>query len=321
MTAKGRRAPATSAGIARVAVLALLAFALLAGSAAGKVERCNGSRSLCDRRLDQVVLPSTHNSMSAGSEGFQLPNQQVGIPDQLRLGVRGFLIDTYYAVRQPDGTVVNATASTPGRRLYLCHVSCALGATKLVGALRSVRDFLRDNPREVLVFDVEDYVSAPDFAKVVKRSGLGRYVYRGATNPPWPTLRRMIARRRQVLLLHESNRSGVAWYHSAYEGILQETPYDWPAVAQLTDPAQLTASCRPNRGGTNGSLFLLNHWSPPFPASDTTAAQVNATRAIVRRAKTCRKVRGRIPNLVAVDRFQTGGLFAAVRKLNRAFAP
>jgi hypothetical protein len=306
----------------RVVALALLAFALLAGAAqAGKAERCNGSRSLCDRRLDQVVLPSTHNSMSAGSLGFQLPNQQVGIPDQLRLGVRGFLIDTYYGVRRPDGSVVNATADSPGRRLYLCHVTCTLGATKLISALRSVRDFLRAHPREVLVFVNEDHVSARDFAKVVKRSGLGRYVYRGEPGPRWPKLRRMIDRRRQVLLLAESNVQGVRWYHPAYQGILQETPYSWATVAQLTDPAQLTASCRPNRGGTTGSLFLLNHWSPPFPASDATAIQVNAKDAIVRRAKACRAARGTIPNIVAVDRFQTGGLFAAVRKLNRVFAP
>jgi hypothetical protein len=156
---------------------------------------------------------------------------------------------------------------------------------------------------------------------VVKRSGLARYVYRGAAEPPWPTLRRMIARRRQVLLLAESNVAGVPWYRPAYQGILQETPYTWPTVAQLTDPAQLAASCRPNRGGTNGSLFLLNHWSPPFPASDATAVEVNATATLVRRAKECRTVRGKVPTLLAVDRFQTGGLFRAVRKLNKAFAP
>src|SRR5437764_774728 len=66
---------------------------------------CNGSKMLCSRPFDEVVLPATHNSMSAASLGFQIPNQPVGIPDQLNAGVRGFLIDTHYGRRMPDGSV------------------------------------------------------------------------------------------------------------------------------------------------------------------------------------------------------------------------
>ena len=42
--------------------------------------------------------------------GWHIPNQQVGIPDQLAQGVRGFLIDTYYAHREPTAR------SSPTRR-------------------------------------------------------------------------------------------------------------------------------------------------------------------------------------------------------------
>ena len=306
----------------RPAVLSLLMLALAgAPGAAAKPQRCNGERRLCDRTLDQVVLPATHNSMSAASLGWVNPDQEVGIPDQLRLGVRGFLIDTYYAVRRSDGTVVNAdgiSEPTRRRRVYLCHVRCELGATPLIDALRAMRDFLKANPNEVLVLVNEDYVTPRGFAKVVRRSGLSRYVYRGKPGPRWPTLRRMIARRQQVVLLAESDVKGVPWYHPAYDGILQETPYTWPDVRQLTDPGQLKASCVANRGGDRGSLFLLNHWSPPYPASTDTARVVNKTGALVRRARACQSVRGRLPTLLAVDRFRTGGLFTAVRKLNQS---
>jgi hypothetical protein len=44
---------------------------------------------------------------------------------------------------------------------------------------------------------------------------------------------------------------------------------------------------------------------------------VNATNTIVGRATTCRNVRGRLPTIVAVDMFQSGGLLEAVRQLNR----
>ena len=49
------------------------------------------------------------------------------------------------------------------------------------------------DPSEVLVLDVEDYVSTADLAEAVRRCGLGRHVYRGAPGP-WPTLREMIRR-------------------------------------------------------------------------------------------------------------------------------
>ena len=53
----------------------------------------------------------------------------------------------------------------------------------------------------------------------------------------------------------------------------------------------------------------------PSPA---TSAIVNATETLVGRASVCRFVRGRWPTLIAVDMFQSGGLFEAVRRLNAA---
>src|SRR3954471_6056254 len=62
---------------------------------AGKM-RCNGLAQLCDRRVDQVTFAGTHNSMAAGKEGWYAPDQQNGIPAQLRAGIRALLIDTQY---------------------------------------------------------------------------------------------------------------------------------------------------------------------------------------------------------------------------------
>src|SRR3954451_411183 len=128
---------------ARIAVLTAAVFVLAAIPAGAKsTQRCNGDATLCNRTLDQVVLPSTHNSMSAESLGFGLPNQQVGIPDQLKAGVRGFLFDTYYGVKQSDGRIGNAPAGSKGDGVYLCHVVCLAGATPAVDVLRSVKEFL-----------------------------------------------------------------------------------------------------------------------------------------------------------------------------------
>ncbi|HYP47180.1 MAG TPA: hypothetical protein VEQ61_00955 [Thermoleophilaceae bacterium] len=295
--------------------LSLVAVSAVEAGAAGP-KRCNGDAQLCERRLGDVVLAATHNSMSAQALGWQIPNQQVGIPEQLRQGVRGFLIDTYYAHRTADGTVLADSAPTSESEIYLCHVACQLGATRLIDALRAMRGFLRAHPNNVLVIVNEDRVAPRDFARVVRRSGLARHLYRGRPGPRWPRLRKMIRRREQVVVLAERQAAPVPWYHEAYSGVLQETPYSWAAPAQLTDPAQWAASCRPNRGGTSGSLFLMNHWSPPVAPDPATSAVVNATETIVGRALACRDQRGRLPNLVAVDMFQSGGLFEAVKRLN-----
>ena len=282
---------------------------------------CNGSSRLCSRTFDKVVLPATHNSMSAAALGFQIPNQPVGIPDQLKDGVRGFLIDTHYGRRQSDGMVVtddDGKATGGKRELYLCHVVCQIGHSKLVPVLRSMRDFLRRHPGNVLLLDVEDYVTPKDFVKALKRSGLAKYAYRGSTKR-WPTLRTMIKRKQQVVVLDEHRAGGAPWVHLDYAGIVQETAYTWTDPAQITDPANWPASCAPNRGGTTGSLFLMNHWSPPTPRPqpDPVAdAQVNATEVLVGRARACQTARGLLPTIVAVDQYRTGGLFDAVKQLN-----
>jgi hypothetical protein len=297
------------------AVLASLMAAAPAGAAAPPL--CNGDARLCSRTLDQAVLPATHNSMSAQSLGWAIPNQQVGIPEQLAAGVRGFLIDTYYAHRGPDGQLVTDPAPTPESELYLCHVSCAIGATPLIQALSVIRYFLVAHPDNVLVIINEDYTRPEDFARVVRRSGLRRHVYGGQLGPRWPTLAKLIKRRRQVVLTTQADGGRFRWYREAYQGLVQETPYTWATPDLLTDQSRWPASCQPNRGGTTGGLFLLNHWSPPVAPSPATSALVNATDTLVGRASVCRIVRGKWPTLIAVDMFQSGGLFEVVRRLNQ----
>jgi hypothetical protein len=297
-------------------VAVALAALALSETAAARPARCNGEVRLCDRPLDRVVLATAHNAMSARSLGWQIPNQPVGIPAQLRFGIHGFLLDTYYAHRDEHGMIVKDDLPTAQSRLYLCHVACQLGATPLIDVLRAIRRHLEAHPRNVLVIVNEDYVGPRDFAREVRRSGLLAHVYRGRPGPRWPTLRTMIRRRHQVVMLAEHHAAGVPWYHTAHDGILQETPYDWPQAPLIVDPANWASSCRPNRGGTTGSLFLMNHWSPPVAPQPASSALVNATQVLVGRARACRRARGPMPNLVAVDMVKSGGLLRAVQRLN-----
>jgi hypothetical protein len=199
------------------------------------------------------------------------------------------------------------------RGLYLCHGFCELGATPLVTALREVHEFMVENPDEVLVFDVEDYVSPQDLAAAFAESGLDGLVYRGAVAPPWPTLREMIDLRQRVVVFTESGRTGVPWIHPAYE-TMQETPYSFHNPSEM--------SCAANRGGTSGSLFLMNNWIETTPApKPSNAAIVNAYDALLARARQCEAERGKRPNVIAVDFYRTGDLFRVARTLNGAGGP
>ncbi len=302
------------------ALAVVLTLVLPTAAQARTPKRCNGG-ALCARTFDQVVLAGSHNAMSAQSLGWRIPNQQVDIPAQLRFGIRALLFDTHYGRPQPDGTVVtddDGTATGGPRGLYLCHQLCQLGSTPLVAGLRAIRTFLHAHPNNVLTIVNEDYITPADFVGAMKASGLAGHVYRGSTRH-WPTLAKMISRRQQVVVLAEHRAGRAGWYHLAYHGILQETPYTWKQPGLITRRARWRASCVPNRGARTGSLFLMNHWSPPVPPQVPdlfASAAVNARRVLVGRAKACRRARGRLPSIVAVDQVRAGDLLAAVGTLN-----
>ena len=307
------------------------------------IDACNGAATLCDRRLDEVTLAGTHNAMaSADVATWLFPQQERGIVAQLEDGVRALLIDVHYGtpvsgtsvgdrvrtdmtgdatradaarVLGPEGSAAamrirdRLVGGVEGRRgLYLCHGFCELGALPLDGALREVQRYLARHPNEVLLLVVEDYVAPRDLARAFEASGLAALVYRGRAHARWPTLRELIARDERVVTLLESGRPGVPWLLPAF--VMQETPFTFPT-------ARDTLSCAPNRGGTTGTLFQLNHWIETTPAPrPSNAAVVNAPAVLLERARRCERARGRRPNVIAVDFYRTGAVVRATRVLN-----
>jgi hypothetical protein len=348
-----RRGRAVAAGVVAVALLAVAGGAFAAGGGVDEPETpitaCNGHAALCDRRLDQVVLPATHNAMSAPEPGWFSSLQERPIGGQLEDGIRGLLLDTHYADRLANGRIRTEFA-TPAdfrraiqqdsvsdqsveaalrlrdragfrgegeRGLYLCHTFCEIGATPLSEGLDAIHDFLVTHPDDIVLVINEDYVTPADFVHAVEEAGLARYAFPGLGDGPLPTLRTMIERDQRLVLLAENEAGAAPWYRLAYARLLQETPYSFSAPAQLTDPAELPASCRPNRGRTDAPLFLLNHWINTDPAPRPShAAIVNAYEPLLRRARTCQEIRHRLPNLLAVDFYKRGDLFRVADTLN-----
>ncbi len=288
---------------------------------AGPVRACNGYPELCDRTLEDVAFPATHNAMSAAElPGWFTPNQRRDIRRQLDEGIRALLIDTHYGVSRKSGPVLtdlsregtskvlegvreelgpaaaerfqslstrfaeSGEGGSPGP--YLCHVVCELGAIPLARALGWVRDFLETHPDEVLILFIEDKVSPEDTARAFEDAGLVRYAYAHRPGTPFPTLRQMIEADKRLLVMAEVDDGGreFPWYHAGFR-LAQETPYTFNKPKQLARPA----SCAPNRGGLNAPMFQLNHWVEQVPRSPDTAQRVNRFDFLLRRAT---RVRG-----------------------------
>ncbi len=301
---------------------------------------CNGSAALCDRRLEQVTFAGAHNAMSvADVPAWMFPQHERGVASQLTDGIRAFLIDVHYG--RPAGDVVLtdldaettwrekiaeavgpegmqaalrirdrlAAAEPGGRGLYLCHGFCELGAQPLRGWLQALGDFLVQNPDEVVLLVIEDYVTPGDLAAEFERGGLTDLAYRGNGQAPWPTLRTLIETRQRLVVMTESGRPGVTWVLPAFD-VMQETPY------KFHNPTEM--SCAPNRGGTRGSLFQINNWIETAPApKPSNAAIVNAHDALLARARQCQQERGLRPTIIAVDFYGTGDVVGVVRALNQ----
>jgi hypothetical protein len=310
---------------------------------------CNGREELCDRPLDEVALPMTHNSMSVPLPNWFSSMQEKPIAGQLRDGIRGLMIDTHYGDLLPNGRVrtyfgsqealeerarvdgvspaaVDAAMrirerlgfSGEGKRgMYLCHSFCELGATALGPVLDDLRTFLVANPGAVVVVINQDYVKPDDFVGAVRDADLEEFAYKGPVEGKWPTLREMVDSNQRLVLMAENHAGGAPWYRSAYDKITEETPYAFKQVSQLTSPDKLDQSCEPNRGPKRAPIFLVNHWitTDPVPLPSN-ASRVNAYDPLLARAKDCERIRHHLTNLISVNFYLRGDLFKVVDTLN-----
>jgi hypothetical protein len=349
--ARAMGATALTALIAISVVAAVTAAAVVRNDAAPALPApdpdragCYGFVGLFDRRLVVVALAGSHNSMSSSAErGWYLGEQRLSISGQLAAGVRTLMLDVWPGyvdegrvrtdLRAPKTAEAAAADVTDEQKAalehlgltvgaippegadvdaYLCHAYCELGASLMVDKLRDVRDFLDQNPEQVLIMVLQDYISGQQTQQVFEDAGMMDRIWPLAPGDPWPTLRQMIESRRDVVVLSENHGGEVPWMPAAYD-VTEETPYEFASPDDF--------SCAPNRGGTGKPLFLVNHWirEPGHKPLDD-AAVVNSRDALTDRIAQCRQVRDRQPGILAVDFVDVGDLFAVVGDLNQGLA-
>jgi hypothetical protein len=188
----------------------------------------------------------------------------------------------------------------------------------LEDGLKDIHDFLATHPAEIVVMINQDYVTPADFVEAVDDAGLGPYAFTPPAGAKWPTLREMIDDGRRLVMLAENRAGAVPWYQLAYQRLTVETPFAFGSAPALIAPAGLEAGCRANRGPNRAPLFLVNHWVTTAPVQrPSDAAKVNAYEPLLRRARTCRRVRAHLPTLLAINFYKEGDVFGVVDTLNR----
>ncbi len=348
---------AIGAGVG-VVVLALMTAGVVVSTrraaqraAAAGVAQCNGSASRCDLRLNQVLFPGTHNSMSSALyPGWLFGEQLNTISEQLDAGVRALLVDTHYGVpsssRLPGSDtpivltdrVAGAQVAPPGdeidpevaaraaelaarapraadaqRDIYLCHNYCELGAVRFSSVLADVRSFLETRPDEVVILDIQDATSPADTAAAIEKAGLADRAAVLPKGEALPTLRELIDARTNLLVFAEVGGSGgPPWYQQMYEWF-QETPYNYPSADAF--------DCQPHRGTAAAPMFLVNHWvSEKGLASPSAASRANRRDVLTDRLERCLRERGLMPNIVAVDFAGRGDLVSTAEEINGRLA-
>jgi hypothetical protein len=330
---------------AAVAAVVLMLAVVLPGPSSEPLARvdpaaCNGSPDLCDRRLDEVVFPATHNSYAAADEpGWFFANQRFGIERQLEDGIRAFLIDVHLGAPDPENGRVRTDLQAEGgsrnkvaealgpqalrtadrlvgragvgrpegeRQTYLCHTLCELGAEPIDEQFALYRAFLDANPREVLILFVEPYVPVEEIERALTGAGLLEEAAEIRLGEPLPTLGELIRARTRLVVLAEQDGGARPWYLPGFE-LVQDTPLGARSPGQF--------SCRRFRGEPGSPILLLNHWIDTFPPSVSRNDRIGAD-FLERRTQRCGRERGLTPNLLAVDFYERSDVVEVARQLN-----
>ena len=276
-------------------VIALLLGTMLLSSFVGNAQ-CNGAFSLCSKKYDEVAYLTTHNAFNSSQGNFNLPNQNLDITGQLNMGVRAFMLDVY-----------NWFGNT-----VVYHGSAILGTSPFEDELTKIKDFLDNNPNEVVTVILECNVSANDVESKMNQSGLMSYVYEHQLGTDWPTLQTMIDNNMRCVVFSDVDDASASqgWYHYMWTNMV-ETHFSNNDLSDF--------SCDFNRGDSINDLFILNHFvtnSITGTGMEAESEVANSNPYFVNRALQCQQEKAKFPNFVTVDFVELGDSKLVVDQLN-----
>ena len=121
---------------------------------------------------------------------------------------------------------------------------------------------------------------------MLEASHLADRAYTWVPGTPPPTLREMIKKKKNVLIMAEHHGGVRPWYQAAYGRILQDTPYKFELDDRARRPLRRV---RRAAAGSRAPLLLVNHWL------DTGLPNPERRRARPTRSTSCASAGRRLP--------------------------
>jgi len=259
---------------------------------------CNGLKSNCQRRLNDVVFATANNAMSSLDEHFLLPHHNFKLEYALDAGYRALILGTCWC----------------GNEFTFCDGTCERGSRNSTEVLTSVRDFLLVNQNEVVVIHFKVYhESLLDlYHSTQSITGMQDLVYtHTGVGEQWPTMQALIKSNNRLILFQDSQEgcsdmTCPGFIHASADYI-SNSPTTLKSVAELENYSE---SCFLEKN-TSSDFFLLNHFtSRPSgqvsTANSEDAKLVNAHPILFERKKKCEQKLGRKTNFLAVDFWDLG---------------
>lgn len=274
-----------------------------------------------DRPFNENYWVTTHNS-------YEKINQNLKeIPQQLKDGVRGFMLDLY-----PD------SKKSGGNRIKVCHKSIACYGPFANHLKNEFIPFLKTNPTEVVTIFLETYVDRHDLQQVFDTiPELGNYSFNPAnfSAQRWPTPKEMAARNNRLILMTDNRK--VAGNYSVngktvsvlfdQDWIVQnhwdtlggaassiEKAHDWSCPTRWKEIPLDTRTVAASTQKQWPRLFLMNQFHTATSTVPDSASYDNNLTYLMRRTANC----GVKPNFIGINIIRTAIPLLTQRRLHRA---
>lgn len=202
-----------------------------------------------NKTFSQQNFIGTHNSFASKSYSWGIRNQRKSVYEQLKSGARGLMLD----IHLDEGQV------------KFCHNSCKLTrmllrvgrpVPEVYGILGEIKRFLIENPSEIILIRLEDYVGNRKFQEALFKAGLKNLLLKTSEskllNRP---LREMVSQGKRLIVFSDAR---------SWEYILPT----WEWFSENHWARRKSKGCRIKRGG---------------PLNDNKILSINAFKRIGRR--------------------------------------
>ena len=215
-------------------------------------------------------------------------NHFFAIPTQLDDGVRSLNMDLYDVDDE----------------LLFCHGFCDLGSQPAQDLVVEIEAFLKDNPHEVLLLDLQDESNGRASEAF---SPLEPFLFDLSATNAWPTLWEMITSERRVLLFGDRLESDPSW-------LLDKDAWIYSNGWHYESPEDL--GCTLRNPVIESGLYEVTHVLTSPLAHPDLAELINHQPAIGAHLQQCLDEVGFV-NMLSVDFYSIGDGLSVVDALNR----